>query len=123
MSVTLRLPEEVANEVLDEGLAGLPLRDRADASLIAAVVDIVGIASNMVTMVVAVPALSDVARRIVRWARKRPEPGTAGKLTVQITASDGSSVRIEVSDLADDQAVALVTKALGAAAIAPGTAN
>jgi hypothetical protein len=123
MSLTLELPEEVANEVHGEGLARLPLRDRADTSLITAAVDIVGIASDMVTMVVAAPALTDVARRFVRWARKLPESRRVGKLTVQVTASDGSSVRIELTDLEDGQAVELVAKALRATAVAPETAN
>lgn len=123
MSLTLDLPEEVADEVLDDGLAGLPLRDRADTSLIAVAVDIVGIASGMVTMVVAAPALTDVARRFVRWARKQPESGKTAKLTVQVAVSNGPAVRIEVTDLTDDQAVELVTKALRAAAIVPETGN
>jgi hypothetical protein len=73
VSVVIAVPAEVAESLLNDDLAGRPLKRRGEPTVIAATLEVVGLAANLVTVVVAVPQVRDMIRRTIRWALRRPE--------------------------------------------------
>jgi hypothetical protein len=69
VSLTVAVPEPLAEELEVEGLAFGSLEGRADPALIDAVVEVIGAVANLATVVVSIPILGELSRRVIRWAR------------------------------------------------------
>jgi hypothetical protein len=109
------LPPEIAEDLFAEGACRMPLNSRGVAADVAVVVTVVGVMSNLATVIVSGPALREFALRLVRavWRRR---PGSSDT-TVQLILRqpDGVEVQVSVRGLEDEQAAQLITRTVGAA--------
>jgi hypothetical protein len=121
MDYIIDVPEPFGLSLFDDDLAGVPLRDRSSGSVGQAVIEVLGVAANTTSIVVAVAAFPDIARRLLKWIRggdvqRNGQPPTA----IRISTPDGLIVDVRIPQGADggalDLTVAEVSSALERAA-------
>jgi hypothetical protein len=106
VSITIGVPEVVAEELEIDGLAFSPLGGRADPTIVDAVVEVVGATANLATVVVSIPAVAELSRRLIGWARaaRARSNTTARDIQVKIATNGDTSHVILVSDDGDADA-------------------
>ncbi|WP_026208222.1 hypothetical protein [Catelliglobosispora koreensis] len=70
MLIHLDVPAEVADDLFSEDLAGIVGSNRSAGEVVQAVVTVVGLAANLVSIVVAVETMPTVVRRLLTWLRR-----------------------------------------------------
>jgi hypothetical protein len=69
MDLTVDVPEPFALSLFADDLAGLPLRDRSGGTAAQTVIEVLGVVANTTSIVVAVAAFPEIARRLLAWVR------------------------------------------------------
>jgi hypothetical protein len=119
VELTLDLPEPVALELFADDTAGVPATDRSNALYaVHAAVTVVGVAANLMTVVVSGGDLPEVARRLAAWVRGTAPSSNAsatGRREVRITAPAGATTVVTVAG-DGSMSVDVVVRALQAAA-------
>jgi hypothetical protein len=122
MDVTIELPAEIAQELLDDDVAVKPVGSRSAAMTAQVLVEGVGVGANVATVLVAVAELPQIARRIVRWFQRHPDSGaTDGSdtgTTIKIIRSGDTVHSVSISNAPDrlEVTIADVSSALRNAA-------
>jgi hypothetical protein len=104
MGVRVAVPEDLAASLLKDGLAVRPLDSRSEAGQVAtAVVEIVGAAANLVTIVVAVPAVREMLKRSVRpqisqGPATMADPAIVPAVTVQFSGGEARPLRADAPE-------------------------
>lgn len=119
MNLTVDVPRPFALLLFDEELAGLPLRDRSSGSVPEMAIEVLGIAANATSVVVAVAAIPDIARKLIAWIRgKDVVPSGAPVAQVRIHAKDGLEVVIPIP--ADNASIDITVAEITSAVIKAG---
>jgi hypothetical protein len=109
------VPRPFALLLFDEELAGLPLRDRSSGSVAEMAIEVLGIAANATSVVVAVATIPDIARKLIAWIRgKDVVPSEVPVAQVRIHAKGGLEVIIPIpaGSASVDIAVAEISSAV-----------
>src|SRR5690348_3250775 len=91
MSVVMSVPSDVAEDLFAHDLAARALKSRGEPAAISAVIEVVGVAANLVTIVVAVPEVREVLQRGLGWALRR-SPRTCDNETsvIRVRVANGT---------------------------------
>jgi hypothetical protein len=110
MDLIIDVPESFAESLFADDVAGLPLRDKSGGSAVQAVIEVIGVVADTTSIVVAVAAFPEIARRLLDWVRghevkegNRTPPreirvSTPAGVVVQVPVPvDGEEITIEVT--------------------------
>lgn len=116
MSLVFQVPTELAEELVRDQLAGIPLLTRSDPAAVSLLMAVAGVMSASVSVITAVNTIPDVSHKIVAWVR-RNHPATPGaRVAISITRSDGARVDIAITGVDDATAGQLVSREMRIAA-------
>jgi hypothetical protein len=115
MTLTARLPVDLADDLVLESLADPALAARAGPVLTASL-DLIGLAANLGTILISAEAVPEVCRRIHSWVRREhlPGPSPAHKVAIRVVTATGRTTEIIIEGLPAERVEDLVTRALAA---------
>lgn len=107
MDLTVYVPEQFALSLLADDLAGLPLRDRSSGSVAQTVIEVLGVAANATSIVVAVAEFPEVARRLLAWVRHSDAQQNEGTppAEIRISTPNGFEVHVPIPQDGDSSAI------------------
>jgi hypothetical protein len=96
--LTIEVPDPLADELIDLGLAARPAVRGPDSVTAALVLETLNTTSSLVTLALAGPALKRAAQRFMPWIRGDRSPGQPTPGTIHVATAEGYQP-ISISDL------------------------
>jgi len=117
MDIIVDVPEHFALSLFADDLAGLPLRDRSGGSVAQTVIEVLGVAANATSIVVAVAEFPEIARRLLAWARRgTPQRNDeTSPVEIQISTPNGFVVHVPIPQDGDDSAIEITVAQVNSA--------
>jgi hypothetical protein len=106
MDLTLDVPEPFAESLFADELAGLPLHDRSGGGAAQTAIEVIGVVADTTSIVVAVAAFPEIARRLLAWVRGNDaqQDGRTYPTEIRISTPAGV-VQVRVPQGADGVAI------------------
>jgi hypothetical protein len=100
MEFVVEVPTALADDLLAVDVAGIAVQTRSSATQVQAMIDIVGVASGLTSILVDAADIPDIARRLVAWARRSPDRihGAGSGLVIRVHAAAGTDVTISIDE-------------------------
>jgi hypothetical protein len=123
MELTVSIPADIANELFVSGACEYPLGTRADPTTTTTVVQILGAAGGLASVVVAIPVIREFSRKLVDSVTHRHARTPTSTIELQVMRPDGTVVNVIASSIDSDDAASVIAEALTAAAGPPSSAG
>lgn len=107
--VVMKVPDTIANELIDRGLAEMAPSSRADAgAIVGTYLTVVGSAGVLVS----ITQLPESIERLVTWLRREKKP-KGEPVTIRIIQEDGSSTTVEFGPGTTEEVIAAALGGFG----------